>query len=672
MTDNTRERLIPYRPDVDGLRAVAIVPVVLYHADIVPFTGGYVGVDVFFVISGYLITTFILGKIDAKNFSLRNFYLRRIRRIFPALFLMMAVCAAIGWQLLTPRDLKRLGESIFTTTLFSSNVQFWLQSGYFRGAVEQRPLLHTWSLGVEEQFYLVFPIFLLLLCRYFRRWLIGIVASLCVLSFVLNALTVKEYSNFAFFLTPPRIWELFIGALLAMGALRPPRNAPGREAVAFVGVALIGYAVFRFSKETTFPGFAALLPTFGAAAIIWAGTGGNSTVTRALSHPLAVLTGKISYSFYLWHFPLLAFGSYVVVNGLSVSTRLVLILLSAVLAIASWLWVEQPVRQGNWIFGKTAVVFGAAATAIALFGAFGFMSYVVGGFPNRFSKPILQIVSSENDFNPDRARCLKLAGTHEISRPSCLMGARDVEPQFVLWGDSHAESLRPAVDAAATKVHRAGMFFGTAGCIPELGFERERPGCHSANSAILEEIKSMPSIDTVILAGRWGLWAEGSPYKHEAGGQVLLTSVSRNVTDNHAALSAGLESVVAELLGAKKQVWLVGPIPEIGYDVPRTLFLSSRGFPWIIDIRPTVEEFNGRQAFVLTLFSNIARKYKVQIVWPHHRLCGANYCRVQQDGRPIYVDDQHLTRSAAASLAEIFDPLFAASVPRAPADVRVR
>jgi hypothetical protein len=216
------------------------------------------------------------------------------------------------------------------------------------------------------------------------------------------------------------------------------------------------------------------------------------------------------------------------------------------------------------------------------------------------------------------------------------------------------------------------MFFGTAGCVPELGFERGGPGCRSANSAILRNIKSVPSINTVILAGRWGLWAEGLPYKHEAGRRVLLTSASGEVTDNHAALSAGLESVVAELLGAEKQVWLVGPIPEIGYDVPRTLFLSSRGFPWNIDIRPTVEEFNGRQAFVLTLFSNIARKYKVQIVWPHHRLCGANYCRVQQDSRPIYIDDQHLTRSAAASLAEIFDPLFAASVPRAPATVRAR
>src|SRR5579863_3521704 len=175
--------IVAYRADIDGLRAVAIVPVVFYHASIAPFSGGYVGVDVFFVISGYLITSFILGQIDRGKFSLRNFYLRRIRRIFPALFVMMAFCAAVGWILLTPQDYRRLGESIFATVFFASNILFWLVSGYFAAPLEARPLLHTWSLGVEEQFYLVYPILLVLVCRLFPRRVVAITLALTVLSF---------------------------------------------------------------------------------------------------------------------------------------------------------------------------------------------------------------------------------------------------------------------------------------------------------------------------------------------------------------------------------------------------------------------------------------------------------------------------------------------------------
>ena len=203
-----------YRPDIDGLRAVAIVPVVLFHAGIAPFAGGFVGVDVFFVISGYLIASFILTGIQSGKFSLWNFYLRRIRRIFPALFTMMAASAAIGALLLTPHAYRRLGESIVATSLFSSNILFWLQSGYFATPLEQRPLLHTWSLGVEEQFYLIFPLLLMVLCRFFPARLIGVTLTLCLISFGVNVLTVNSHPSFAFFLAPSRIWELFTGVLL--------------------------------------------------------------------------------------------------------------------------------------------------------------------------------------------------------------------------------------------------------------------------------------------------------------------------------------------------------------------------------------------------------------------------------------------------------------------------
>jgi peptidoglycan/LPS O-acetylase OafA/YrhL len=659
MTDDYRPKSIAYRPDIDGLRAVAIVPVIFYHAGIAPFGGGFVGVDVFFVISGYLIAAFILGQIDRGKFSLRNFYVRRIRRIFPALFVMMAFCAAIGWSLLTPQDYRLLGESIFATVLFSSNVLFWLQSGYFAAPLEQRPLLHTWSLGVEEQFYLVFPIFLVLLCRFFRGKVIRVTFVLCILSFGLNCLTVKDHPNFAFYLAPTRIWELFAGALLAMGALAPPRSVKSSEIAGLVGCAVIACAIFAFSKDTVFPGFAALLPTIGTAAVIWAGIGGKGTVVRVLSHPLPVLIGKISYSLYLWHFLLLAFGAYAIVGEPSLTVRIAILALSIVVAFASWVYVEQPVRQGYGIFGDPKAVFGTAAAALALFGGFGLASHFSGGFPGRIDKADMQIVASERDFNPDRGQCLKLADDKGIAgRSLCKFGANDVGPQFALWGDSHAESLRAAVDGAANKAHRAGIFVGSTGCVPALDIDRQNTGCRRTNDDIIQYLLSLPSIHTIILAGRWGLWAEGTTYKQEGGKGILLVDASEHVVDNHAALAAGLDKAVARLAAAGKQIWLVGPIPEIGYDVPRTLYLYSLGLPRSVDIRPTFKEFSERQAFVLKLFAHMVEKYRVRAVWPHQFLCNSSFCDVQKDGRPLYIDDQHLTRSATISMLGIFDPIF--------------
>ena len=658
MTDDRHSNGIAYRADVDGLRAVAIVPVVLYHAGIAPFGGGYVGVDVFFVISGYLITSFILGQTDRGEFSLRNFYLRRIRRIFPALFVMMAFCAAAGWLLLTPHDYRRLGESIFATVFFSSNILFWLQSGYFAAPLEARPLLHTWSLGVEEQFYVVYPILLFLLCRFFPRRLVGITLGLAMLSFALNVATVEGHPNLAFFLAPFRVWELFVGALLAMRALAPPRSVKWSEAAGLLGAALIGYAIFGFSKDTTFPGFAALLPAIGAAGIIWAGMNRGGIVTRLLSHPAPVLVGKISYSLYLWHFPLLAFAAYVLVGGPSLTLRLALIALAIVLAFASWFYVEQPVRRGQWIFGNNR--YSELRQRRSYYSAASVWPCI--------SPAACPAVSQSPDCKlwPARATstrielCLATDEDTDIGRrPLCKFGVSDVAPQFALWGDSHAESLRPAFDVAAKKAQRSGIFFGTAGCIPELGIYRGDSGCRRVNNAIVGYLVAVPSIHTVILAGRWGLWAEGSPYKREAGQRVSLTNASGVPMDNHAGLAAGLERAVAKLASAGKQVWLVGPIPEIGYDVPRTLYFDSLGVPRSIRLRPTRKEFDDRQAFVLTLFANIAKKYGVRMVWPHDDLCDLRFCEVQKDGHPLYIDDQHLTRSAALSMSPMFDPIFA-------------
>ncbi len=260
---------------------------------------------------------------------------------------MIAVCAAVAWLLLTPADLRRFGESIFATTVFASNVLFWLQSGYFAAPLESRPLLHTWSLAVEEQFYLVYPIGLGLIFWLLPSRVIAITLALAVLSFGLNVALVETHPNFAFFQLPTRAWELCIGAVLAMSALSSPRTMGASELAGLLGIGLICCAVFGFSKNTVFPGFAALVPTMGAAAIIWAGRSKCGTITRLLSYRPFVLIGKASYSLYLWHFPLLSFAAYMRVDGLSLELRFALVALSTILAFASWIYVEQPIRRGE-------------------------------------------------------------------------------------------------------------------------------------------------------------------------------------------------------------------------------------------------------------------------------------------------------------------------------------
>jgi hypothetical protein len=305
-------------------------------------------------------------------------------------------------------------------------------------------------------------------------------------------------------------------------------------------------------------------------------------------------------------------------------------------------------------------VFDAAAAAVALFGGFGVITYLADGFPGRSNETGRQIAAEERDINPDRGSCLLFDTAIDIAkRPPCAFGASGVPVEFVLWGDSHAESLRAAVDIAAKKAGRAGIFFGNAGCVPQLGIKRGNDGCDRVNETIAAHILSLPSVHVVILAGRWALWAEGSPYKSEIGPPIFLRSSSGAPIDNHAGLAAGLQAAIVELTAAGKRVWLVGPIPEVGYNVPRTLYLDLLGVPRSIEIRPSTREFSERQRFVFALFARMSKDYAVETVWPHQYLCDADFCEIQKNGRPLYIDDQHLTRAAATAMAAIFDPIFA-------------
>jgi len=369
------------RPEIDGLRAVAVIPIIFFHAGFRGFAGGFVGVDVFFVISGYLICTVILEQARTDAFSLAQFYERRARRILPALFFVMLACLVFAWAWMLPDDLENFGESLVATVLFANNILLWLTSGYWELANEFKPLFHTWSLGVEEQFYLLFPLALLLILRLSPRrvwpWLLA--------AGVTSLAAAQHYSMTAriagFLLLPTRIWELMLGALLSPLIARPdvyrPKAAWVGEAFGILGLALIAFAVGSFGRQTPVPGLYALVPAMGAALVIMYADR-RTLAGRLLASPALVGIGLISYSLYLWHQPIFAFMRIGSLEEPGAAAYWSAIALTVICATASWRWIEQPFRNPKITPRRIALpVFAGTGAVLA---AIGLVFYLNSGF----------------------------------------------------------------------------------------------------------------------------------------------------------------------------------------------------------------------------------------------------------------------------------------------------
>lgn len=430
-----------YRREIDGLRAVAVLPVIFYHAELEAFSGGFVGVDVFFVISGYLITTIILTEKEKGTFSLVKFYERRARRILPALFFVMLCCLPFAWLWLLPNHLKEFSQSLTAVSLFSSNILFWRETGYFATAAELKPLLHTWSLAVEEQYYVLFPLFLMLTWRLRKRLIFCALMGLSIVSLAIAHWGAYNDAKAAFFLLPTRGWELAIGALIGFYFLYRKEQAEliashkvTSEGLGFIGLALICYSVFAFDKSTPFPSFYALIPTVGTALIIVFSTS-KSLVGRLLGTKLMVGIGLLSYSTYLWHQPLLVFERHRSQNDLSISLLLTLSALSIVLAYVSWRFVEMPFRNKNAISSKNIFLF--AFLGSVFFFAIGLAGLCTNGFDSRYTLDDLKLVEqTHNQYSYVWNRM------HELNLRDFENGDK---AKILIVGDSYAGDLLNAL-----------------------------------------------------------------------------------------------------------------------------------------------------------------------------------------------------------------------------------
>ena len=515
-----------YRADVDGLRAVAIVPVLLFHANFAAFQGGFVGVDIFFVISGFLITGLIFPEVAQGRFSIRNFYERRVRRIFPALFAVLLFCTLVAAVLLLPGDFKSFGRSLLATTFFASNFFFYSESGYFDTDAHGKPLLHTWSLAVEEQYYILFPLFLLFFQRYLRGQQLLFTWLVVVVSLLLSVTLTPTQPEQSFYLAHTRAWELGLGALLALGAFPRAHRHVTRNAAALLGAALIVVAVTSYSGSVPFPGIAAAAPCVGAALIIWAGTGGPNVVGRLLQTKPFVAVGLVSYSLYLWHWPLLVFARYWTVRELTRLEAVAALAVAAIAASLSWRYVERPFRGKSGLLDRRTL-FAVAAAVMAVTATAGAVVASRSGFPGRMDPVTTALAAGADDRRPRDWTCGNRSIGAVRKHRLCRIGAAsDLAPSFLVWGDSQARSLADAIGDVAAREGRAGLLATRNGCAPLVGVARQHDsktrGCPEFAAEVLKLVEGDASIRDVILVARWALYAEGTRYKSEHGTPVLI------------------------------------------------------------------------------------------------------------------------------------------------------
>lgn len=651
-----------YRKDIDGLRAIAILAVVAYHVRIPGVTGGFVGVDVFFVLSGFLITSILFAEVRRNgSLSLRAFYARRIRRLFPALIVVVIASCLIGAVALLPifGQQQELGRSAIATALYFSNFFFWLNSpGYFDQSADLMPLLHTWSLAVEEQFYLVWP-FLIVCAIYAARrlnWSLESLLRTLTMTILVASLawciwTTRQDPIAAFYLLPARGWELAVGAALALWLPDIAKKRPATGALCSVaGLATVVAAAFVLHEGMEFPGRVAVVPVFGTALIVLGGhLSQRNPVQMLLSTRPMVLIGLLSYSWYLWHWPLLAFVRAFELEAHNPARDIFVALVSLLMAYASYRFVENPIRYGRpgpFRRDGTTLAAGALVSLVICLPA-GALILLAG---HEAEDPSLaELDSAKKDRPPLRAACHQdMPFVALTPRGGCTTGDRSRSPSLLLWGDSHADHVSPLMQAfASSNPSTPTLVRSFPRCPPLSVYEKRNPreeaACHAFNDAVLAEATALigQGLQGVVLAGRW-LRVFGAPQLH----QMRTGPGAYHATLRLPDLATNLAETVDRLTRLGLRVVVVAPLPEMPYDVPACL--ARRG-PGRCNVARSKIEAQRRD--VMQLLVGIRGRFPgVQILDFIDQICDSATCYAERNGIIMFVDDDHLTARASRAL----------------------
>jgi len=651
-----------YRSDIDGLRAVAVLAVLFYHTNLPGFSGGFVGVDIFFVLSGFLITSIILKDIKDEKFSIAKFYERRIRRIFPALFPVMAFVLVIGAYLFDAQAFSDLGKSITATTLFYSNILFWRESGYFAASSLQKPLLHTWSLAVEEQFYIFFPLALVCIHRYLKsRYLLWILVA-TTLSLLASIYGVYNYAGSTFYLVPTRAWELLAGSLLALGVLPNPSSAWLRNILSTTGLALIIYSVGFYSEATLFPGLNAIAPVLGAWLIIYSnmGEGGSAIVNKILSMRPLVFIGLISYSLYLWHWPFVAFDKYLIFRPFNWYDSAGIILASLVVSTLSWKYIEQPFRGKKMLLPERKKLFAVSALLMIAASGIGWVIDLQKGMPYRFPDAALAMMDVNHDpqWVDGQKNDKWLDGLTDGNTPH-VMGAIEASPSFALWGDSHAVALTSAVAETAKRYNLSGYNIAHTGIRPLLGMDNMDTPFNEAkyNKGVIDFLKSHKEIKTIFIAAQWA----DIPLKLKD----MTSEYVNQPTDIF--LRAGLFRSVIAIYELGRDVVIVSDVPTLKND-PKRLFWLSKRFGVLArttQCSQSIDEYNELQKNSLAVFRDLEMSYNLKVLHPELLLFDKKgQSIVALNNQSLYIDEDHLSTVGSFYVAPVFDEVFKAMAAR--------
>jgi len=641
-----------YRPEIDGLRAVAILPVVLFHAGFGTFSGGFVGVDVFFVISGYLITTIILSEKEQGIFSLVNFYERRARRILPALFLVMFVSLPFAWMWLMPSDMRDYSQSLMAVSTFVSNILFWKETGYWGAGNEFKPLLHTWSLAVEEQYYVLFPLFLMLMWQFRKSWILSSFLLTAVLSLWAAQWGATHHPVANFFLLPTRGWELAIGASIAFYFLYRKHTMRTLlthkyvdELLAMSGLFMIVYAVVAFDETVPFPGLYALIPTVGTGLIIVFSSPQNM-VGRLLATRIMVGIGLISYSAYLWHQPLFAFARHRVPLEPSEQSFLLLSAFSFLLAYLSWRFVESPFRNKR-VLGRKAV-FAFAIIGSVAFIAIGLAGHVTDGFANRSTESGLTL----------RAIDEKLAGNYGLSRKcedaftlSSECRTSD-HPEVLVWGDSYAMHLVQGIlssnpDAKIIQMTKSvcGPFFDVAPVLKKIYPTSWARDCLEFSGHVREWLQANDSVKYAVVSSPF------SQYVMQGNG-LLYRNGDYKDANMDAAVQAFLHTLgELEAMGIAPVVF--SPLPQSGVNFGRCLARAGHFGLSFDECDFSKDELSKQSMAAYRFLDSVEERYPV--IRLDDFVCDGASCRTHFGATFLYRDSEHLSAEGSARLGKMHD-----------------
>ena len=654
---------LTYRPEIDGLRAIAVLAVVLYHFGVPYLDGGFVGVDIFFVISGFLIGGLLWKELRGTgHISLGRFYMRRIRRLAPAYFAMAIVSAVAAWFILLPFEFREFGKSLIAATVWLSNVQFWREAGYFDIGADSKVLLHTWSLSVEEQFYVFLPLFLIVFA-FLRNAVVGLLVLIWALSLAACVWMTPTDPVATFFLFPFRAWELLTGVLLAIWMQNGER--PKAAWLSWVGLAMVLAGVF-FVRSDGFPGWQAMVPVFGTMLML-AGGAAETPVNRVLRMRGPVFIGLISYSLYLWHWPVFVLSSYWRDGYASGFEAAGWLALAFVLAIASWALVERPLRRATHIraprFLGGAVL---AGLAVVVFGAFAF---VRDGVPGRFGEAVRGHIAASADFLQDWSRCSVPQDGPFAGVETCAIGP-DGDPEVIVWGDSHLRALMDGIAAVAADESVPGLIIWHAGC-PTLfdvvkdetaATPAEDAACLAANEQLRRGFAEVDSVERILLVGRWAYYTEGSGTGRDAENLITVAPVGGSGVEGATQgelFQSALNATVSEL-SERFDVFVLRQVPE----VPN---YSSRAFARALAhgrmseeealrlVHVNADELASRVAASERAIYPLTEAGAVTMIDPWPLLCPER-CSVMHEGRPVYFDNNHLTNAGAYVLAPLFIP----------------